>query len=78
MLVERAFLLGGVACIAVGLVWLAFLASAGAIVADPFLAYPTVLFLLFGGMFVYTSRQARRDRTALLRMGENGLPPDPH
>jgi hypothetical protein len=75
MLNERVFLIGGGLCLAAGLLLLAFLFVDGFGSSSFVVLYPGVLFLLFGGFFVYVGRGARTDRLALLRLGERGAPP---
>lgn len=80
MLLERAFFIGAALCAAAGVLLIGALAIFGALSIDPLLAFPGLLFLLFAGVFFYVSGEARRDRRALLRVGEEGTvgrPPDP-
>jgi hypothetical protein len=72
MLVERVFLIGGLLCLAAGVLFLGDLIAVGALSADPILGVPGAMFVGFGILFVYVSAQAARDRRALLALGERG------
>ncbi len=73
MLNERIFLIGGLLCVVCGLLLLGEVAVTGAILLYPVLGYPGVLFVLFGGIFLYVAHGARRERLELLRSGEEGV-----
>ena len=69
MLIERTFAIGEALCLASALLLGAALALTGAIAEDPFLAISPVLFVIVGGLFLVTSRQAHADRMELLALG---------
>jgi hypothetical protein len=75
MLPERVFSIGGLLCIVAGALFLGSLAWYGAFAIDPFFGVPGILFIGFGGFFVYVGAGARKERLELLRSGETGIPP---
>ena len=70
MLSERVFFIGAYVTLASGVAWIAFLIVDG-VAGELFIVlYPGAFFLLFGGIFLYTALGARRERRALLALGE--------
>ena len=74
MLTERVFFVGAWSCLVSGVAWIAFVVYDGIAAQLYVVLYPGVLFLLFGGIFLYTALGARRARQELLRLGERGSP----
>jgi hypothetical protein len=72
MLPERVFLIGGTTCLLAGALWVGFMLVEGLAAEVVVVLYPGALFLLFGAIFVYVGLAARRERRALLRLGEAG------
>lgn len=75
MLLERVFLIGGILTILLGSLLASSDVLAGTLVEYPPFIEAAVLMIGFGIFFLYVSRDARRERLKLLRLGDR--PPRP-
>jgi hypothetical protein len=75
MLIERVFTIGGLLCLAAG-AWLAIETAIYGLVYFGW-AEAAVLFVGFGIFFLYVGWGARRQRRALLELGEHGAATGP-